>query len=47
MLLDRIERRAIWAVLAVFAAVVMSAWLSVPVSQDDPRTPMSISQIRR
>ena len=47
MLLDRIERRAVWALLAVGAAVIVSAWLSVPVRQDDPRAPIVISHIQR
>jgi hypothetical protein len=47
MLLDRIERRAVWAIVAIGAAVIMSAWLSVPVRQDDPRTPATLSQLHR
>ena len=47
MLLDRIERRAVWALLAIFAAVVISAWLPVPVSPDDPRSPVVVSQAHR
>jgi predicted MFS family arabinose efflux permease len=47
VLLDRIERGAAWAVLAVALAIVVSAWFSVPVRQDDPRTPSAISQLKR
>ena len=47
MLLDRIERRAVWAILAIGAAVIVSAWLSVPVRQDDPRAPVALSQLQR
>jgi len=47
MLLDRIERSAVWAVLAVALAIVASAWFSVPVRPDDPRTPLAISQLKQ
>jgi predicted MFS family arabinose efflux permease len=47
MLLDRIERRAVWAIVAIGAAVILSAWLSVPVRQDDPPAPVALSQHQR
>jgi len=47
MLLDRIERRAVWALVAIGAAVIMSAWLSVPVSPGDPHAAVAISRLQR